>query len=96
MSKPPIGRRWKPGQSGNPRGRPRGTGQIAKALSFEEFSYLMNLLFYGTVRDIEKIAKSKTHRPIMVLVARALVGDWQRGGFRVLNALLDRLLGKPE
>ena len=28
--KPPAGRRWAPGQSGNPKGRPKGAGQIGK------------------------------------------------------------------
>ena len=31
--RPPIGTRWKPGQSGNPRGRPKGTRNIGAVLN---------------------------------------------------------------
>jgi Family of unknown function (DUF5681) len=29
---PPVETRWKPGQSGNPAGRPKGSGRLSKAL----------------------------------------------------------------
>ena len=31
--KPPQGQGWKPGQSGNPKGRPKGSGDVAKIRS---------------------------------------------------------------
>ena len=31
--KPPEGRGWKPGQSGNPKGRPKGSGDVAQIRS---------------------------------------------------------------
>lgn len=30
---PPVETRWKPGQSGNPSGRPKGSGRLSKALA---------------------------------------------------------------
>ena len=33
MKKPPQGHGWKPGQSGNPKGRPKGSGDVAQIRS---------------------------------------------------------------
>lgn len=91
MNKPPIGRRWRPGQSGNPRGRPPSL----KNLSRDHVEEVANMLVMGTFADLKKTAKSKTCSPLVTLIANALVGAARRQEFRTLNQVLNWVIGKP-
>lgn len=73
--------RWKPGQSGNPSGRPRGTslhGQIAAILDFRPPATLEDI----TDEDIAQIVRR--------VVDRAIEGD-----IRCARIILDRLWPIP-
>jgi hypothetical protein len=41
---PPVAYRWKPGQSGNPGGRPRGTGKVQRKIQREAEQSVMHRL----------------------------------------------------
>jgi len=89
-------RPWKPGVSGNPRGRPREISNIVAVMPREEFAELVWILFKGTVADWVRISRSKTRPSLQVIIARALVRDTRRGEIKNLNRLLNHIIGYPK
>ncbi len=75
--KPPVQSRFKPGQSGNPRGRPRGTRNLKTDL-VEELSETLMVTENGRPRRI-----SKQRAMVKALTARALKGDTRAAGLLV-------------
>jgi uncharacterized protein DUF5681 len=85
--RPPLHTRFKPGQSGNPRGRPKGTANLKTDLG-EELSERIR------VREGERNLKvSKQRAMLKALVAKALKGD-ARAATVILN-LVSKLF-EPE
>ena len=67
--RPPVNRQFKPGQSGNPRGRPKGSKNLLTIFA-EAMSRPV------TVRDKGKIRRlSKLELMVEVMVNKALAGD---------------------
>ena len=75
--KPPKRHQFKPGQSGNPRGRPKGTKNLKTDLE-EELSELIFIREGGSEKQI-----SKQRGVIKALVAKSINGD-----VRATNAVL--------
>jgi len=64
--RPPVERRWKPGQSGNPRGRPRGAKNLATFLA-EALNEKIRIQERGRIRPItarEAIVKKIVHEAL--------------------------------
>jgi len=80
---PPNHSRFKPGQSGNPKGRPKGTKNLATDLR-EELSSRIPVKEDGMERRI-----SKQRALIKTLSAKALKGDMQ--AIKTLVSLLERV-----
>jgi hypothetical protein len=76
--RPPLATRWKPGQSGNPRGRPHGSKNLGTML-MEELNEKVKIQRNGGT-------KSVTKRQVIVkrLVNNAVNGDW-----KATNLVLD-------
>jgi hypothetical protein len=86
--KPPEATRFKPGQSGNPRGRPKGSLNLATDLSAELGEQI-------TVREGGRQRRiSKQRALVKSLMAKALQGD-VRATTAVL-ALYARVISEPE
>ena len=83
--KPPKHTRFKPGQTGNPQGRPKGSKNLKTDL-LEELSEPMQVTEGGQVRRI-----SKQRALIKTLMARALKGN-DRAAAKILDLCL-RVLG---
>lgn len=78
--RPPKKSRWKPGQSGNPRGRTKGAKSIATIFR-DLFAKRV------TVRDQAGIRKVSVLEAIVVrIIARALQGDMKAAQFILDNA----------
>ena len=91
-NKPPIGRRWKPGQSGNPRGRPRDAARIISPLHDEELKRYAAELLYGSYANAERIAKSKTHSVLQITMAKALLTIARRGDILSVERIIESLV----
>lgn len=85
--RPPMSTRFKPGQSGNPKGRPRGTRNLRTDLEEELHSSLV-VHENGKSRRI-----SKQRATVKVLLEKALKGDIR--AIDLLISLRQRLIG-PE
>lgn len=81
---PPVHTRFKPGQSGNPKGRPKGTKNLATDLR-EELSSKIPVKEGGVERRI-----SKQRALIKTLSAKALQGDMP--AIKTLVSLLERAM----
>jgi uncharacterized protein DUF5681 len=83
--RPPRHTQFRPGQSGNPHGRPRGTQNLATDLTEE-------LALRVTIRDGDRRRLvSKQRALIMALISRGLAGDSRAIG--VLLQLLVKMVG---
>jgi hypothetical protein len=66
---PPLASRFKPGQSGNPKGRPKGTRNFRTDL-LEELGELVNVVVDG-----QEIQVTKQRAVVKALVRNAVKGD---------------------
>lgn len=90
--KPPKHTRFQPGQSGNPKGRPKGTKNLKTDL-MEELGEPI------TVREGDRSLRvSKQRAVVKTLVARTLKGDARAAGqlTSMMMRLLDTGEGAPE
>lgn len=87
---------WKPGVSGNPRGRPRGLGQDIRLMPRKEFLGIIDLLFWSPFNVVARIARSRSRPTLQVLIARALLHDSKHGSMDNLDRILNRVIGKPK
>lgn len=94
---------WKPGESGNPNGRPRKmVSQVLKDLGDVGIENVTKSQVRGAIEvllncqkeDLEQYAEDKNHSMLIRIVARHLVkaGDNER----LFDMLLDRAFGKPD
>lgn len=92
-AKPPESTRFKPGQSGNPRGRSKGSKNKHPSLSEERIKKLILEEAYRTIPIVEKGRRITI--PIMTAVLRAMAMNAARGNNRAAH-LLTTLVGKTE
>ncbi|GHF70712.1 DUF5681 domain-containing protein [Seohaeicola zhoushanensis] len=87
--KPPKASRFKPGQSGNPRGRPKNAQNVGKLLAAALAQRI-------TIREGERTAEvSKREALIVALLNRAIKGDG-RATAQVLGLIQDQDRGEAE
>ena len=79
--KPPRSTQFKPGQSGNPKGRPRGTRNLSTDLK-DELKTLVNVREGGKEKKV-----SKQQAMIMGVLAKAMGGD-----IKAANTVIELLL----
>lgn len=83
--KPPAGTRFKPGQSGNPMGRPKATKNLKSDL-VEELAERVQVVENG-----RRIRLSKQRLVVKALIAKAVKGDTRAAS--ILISLLAQTLG---
>ena len=95
-SPPPPEKRFKPGQSGNPGGRPKVPGDIleARKLNQAELERIINKYLYMD-RESVKAAISSPTTPMMELMVASIVAQAaQKGDQQRLDFVLNRIVGK--
>lgn len=75
--RPPLATRWKPGQSGNLRGRPKGTKNLTTILE-QALSQKLQVRDKGKTRQISALEA----------IARRLVHDAVKGDLKAIKLLL--------
>lgn len=91
--KPPARTQFKPGQTGNPRGRPRGSRNTRPSLSEERIKSLIIEEAYRTIAVVEK--GRRVTIPIAAAVLRAVAMNAAKGNNRAAT-LFTTLLSKTE
>lgn len=95
------GKDWEPGQSGNPDGRPKVPEYIkeAKKLNKGLLDEYMNKYINMPVEEIKEIVegamKGRSDTPAMeVMIARVIMQAINKGDYKTVNFILDRMVGK--
>ncbi len=81
--KPPKHTQWKPGQSGNPKGRPKKSKDFEKLLD-AELSQTLRIMENGEARTLSK----------RELIIKTLVTDALKGDLRALKLVLPFLVNQ--
>jgi len=88
--------RFKKGSCPNPGGRPKLDPEIKaiRQLTKDQFKELANLLLSGTFEDLQRILDKQETTALTGWMVRVIVQGWEKGDYRTLDELLDRLIGK--
>lgn len=83
---------WKPGQSGNPSGKPRGDRSI-KILTNEQVKEIMDVVLTNDIERLDEIKKSKSSSTLQAWIAAIALRGLRDGDPARLEALLRRTVG---
>lgn len=91
-------KKWKPGQCGNPAGRPKKLVNALKDLGYKqsEVNDCLQVLFALGLNELKKIEKSDEHTMIERTVAAALVNGLKKKSLYNVLQLLERVYGRPK
>jgi len=95
----PGNKPFKPGQSGNPKGRaPKYITTITDKTGYRnsEIADCMKSMLKMTIGEISEIQKSKDAPILEKLLAAGIQSDLQKGELRNLESILNRSYGKPK
>src|SRR5687768_16998427 len=88
--------RYKPGQSGNPGGRPRLPEDIkeARQLNRVEFERVANKFLYMTAVEIQAAVRAPETTGLELMVGSIIAKGIKNGDHQRLSFVLDRLIGR--
>ena len=85
---------FKPGESGNPAGRPPEIGPVLKKMTRHEIADVYNLVMNKTKGELEEMAKDPKTTMKVAVICRAMVRDFLKGEMTNYDKLLERIIGK--
>lgn len=87
---------FKPGQSGNPNGRPKLPERLrgVRKLTDEEVQVTFSLYARMIVAEVRKIAECEQTPMFDAWIARGMIEGHKRGDFSNMAVLLDRCIGR--
>lgn len=90
---------WKPGQSGNPDGRPKMTKKerVLKELTLESFQNCIEAVCTGNIASLEAMSSDPDISALQVGIAAALARAMREGDYDTIEKIVQRIVGKvPE
>jgi len=92
------GRDWKPGESGNPSGRPPLPEHLkgVKKMNKHQFESILNKYIHLSLNELIELLKGGDLPAIEAMVVKVLTEAVRKGDEKRLNFVLDRLIGKVQ
>lgn len=98
MPKPPHGgekTRFKPGQSGNPKGRPLNPiPRALKELTVETYRKVIEVVCTGNLDELRRMVTDPKVSALQVGVARAFIKAMETGDYATIERIAERIVGK--
>lgn len=85
---------FKPGESGNPNGRPPEACKALKKYTKKAISETFVELLEATIPELREIKANKQEKSIRAAIASVILKCWRKGESRDIDAILDRIIGK--
>ena len=85
---PPMANRWKPGQSGNPGGKPKAK------ITIDSIRRIIEKLSFLSREELQKIVSDPQTPMIELQFASIMAQAAKTGDFSRLNFLMERMVGK--
>lgn len=89
---------WKKGQSGNPKGRPKGTTnvirQALRELTVETYREVIETVLKGNMAALQAIIDDPDTPVIQVGVAKAFMKAMKAGDYATIERIAERIVGK--
>lgn len=90
--------RWKPGESGNPKGRPKKPVLTMKVEGYKlaEINDTIQMMCSMTAEELKKIWDNPKSTILERTIASALKKSIEKGNLDSMETLLNRVYGKPK
>ena len=98
MARHQVPPRWKPGESGNPKGRPKKyvLGLRKEGYKLSEINDTIQALMTMGVDELKHIWESDKSNVLEKMVAGAIRKSLEKGNLDSVETLLNRVYGKPK
>lgn len=92
-----IPHQFKPGQSGNPSGRPKMTAKqkILKELTVKSFQECAEAVCTGNTEDLKRMIDDENVSALQVGIATSLLVAIREGNYAVVREIVQTVTGKP-
>lgn len=97
-AKPPKQYQFKPGQSGNPKGRPLNpVSKILKEITKESLALILENILSGNIDNLIRVAKDTKSSAMEAGIAKCFVTAYNKGDYNTMERIIERIVGKiPE
>ncbi|RYF52408.1 MAG: hypothetical protein EOO38_00285 [Cytophagaceae bacterium] len=96
-SKPPTGKRFTKGQSGNPKGSSAGRRIIGKLrkLTADELLEVGSSILHGDQKTLRQLTQNPDASVLELWTASLIIQSMKKGDAQAFKVLMERFLGRP-